>query len=89
MHAIEKQVVNLAGATTMAPNSSNDRKMKNPAAPKQIAPHMKLFSLLIKLKIASHPWGSGSLRPITKSLAELKPPLIALPADSSAEAFFG
>ncbi len=55
MQAIEKQVVNLAGATTIAPKSSNDKNMKNPAAPKQIAPHMKLFSLLIKLKIDSQP----------------------------------
>ena len=55
MHAIEKQVVNFAGATTMAPKSNNERNMKNPDAPIQIAPHIKLFSLLMKLKMASQP----------------------------------
>ena len=85
MHAIEKQVVNLAGATTIAPSSRRERNMNTPEAAKKIAPHMKLFSLLIKLKTDSHPSGSGSLRPMTKSLADVKPPLMALPADSRAD----
>ena len=55
MQAIEKHVVNFAGATTIAPSRSNDRNMKKPAAPKQIAPHTKLLSLLRKLNIDSQP----------------------------------
>ena len=67
MQAIEKQVVNLAGATTIAPSKMSDKNMKKPDAPKHIAPHIKLLSLLMKLKMDSQPWGSGSLRPTTKS----------------------
>ena len=85
MQAIEKQVVNLAGATTIAPRRIMLRNMKKAAAPKQIAPHIKLFSLLMKLKTDSHPYGSGSFLPTTKSLAEFNPPLSAFVADESAD----
>ena len=81
MHEIEKHVVNLAGATTIAPNSRTAKNMKKPAAPRQTAPHIKLLSLLMKLKIESHPCGSGSLRPMTNSFAFVNPPLIASRAD--------
>jgi hypothetical protein len=87
MQAIEKQVVNFAGATTIAPRRIMLRNIKKAAAAKQIAPHMKLFSLLIKLNTDSHPYGSGSFLPTTKSLADVKPPLIALVADERADCF--
>ena len=55
MQEIEKQVVNLAGATTIAPSSSRLRNMKKPEAAKQIAPHMYDLSFVMKLKILNQP----------------------------------
>ena len=70
--AREKQVVNLAGATMIAPSKKKHKSMKKAAAAKQTVAHMKLFSLLRQLNIASQPYGSGSLRPSTNSFALVK-----------------
>ncbi len=71
-----KHITNLAGIIMISGAINTHRKIKNAAIPNAMSAPIKCLLLGRKLKIDSHPCGSGSGRPITKFLAPCNAPVI-------------